>query len=139
MREIIIKGTAMPLVTVSLFQGKTPEYKKQIHDAIHESLVEHFKIKDWDYNQKTKEYTPADWTLPQGKSDKYVLIELSVFPGRTKETKKKLFIEIVNRLEAIGIPKEDVFILLTEQPMENWGIRGGLQADEVDLGYTRYV
>ena len=129
----------MPLVTISVLKGKTPEHKKQIHDAIHESLVQHFKIKDWDYNQKTREYAPADWTLPQGKTDKYVLIELCVFPGRAKETKNKLFIEIVNRLEAIGIPKEDVFILLIEQPMENWAIRGGLQADEVDLGYTRYV
>ncbi len=129
----------MPLVTVSMFRGTTAEFRKKIHDAIHESLVRHFKIKDWDYNHKTREYDAADWTLPQGKSDKYVLIEMCIFPGRTKETKKKLYSEIVDRLEAIGIPGDDIFILLIEQPMENWAIRGGLPADEVDLGYTRYV
>jgi phenylpyruvate tautomerase PptA (4-oxalocrotonate tautomerase family) len=129
----------MPLVTVSLFQGKTAEHKRMIHDAIHESLVLHFKIKDWDYNQKTREYAPDDWTVPRGRSDNYTLIELCVFPGRSKETKKNLYTEIIGRLEKIGIAKEDVSILLLEQPMENWAIRGGLPADEVDLGYNRYV
>jgi phenylpyruvate tautomerase PptA (4-oxalocrotonate tautomerase family) len=129
----------MPLITISLFKGKSAELKKKINDAIHESLVQHFKIKEWDYNQKTNEYTPEDWTIPQGRTENYVLIEICVFPGRTKETKRKLYTEIVTRLEAIGIAKGDVFIVLIEQPMENWGIRGGLPADEVDLGYNRFV
>lgn len=129
----------MPLITISLFKGKSAEHKKKINDAIHESLVQHFKIKEWDYNQKTNEYTPEDWTIPQGRTENYVLIEICVFPGRTKETKRKLYTEIVTRLEAIGIAKGDVFIVLIEQPMENWGIRGGLPADEVDLGYNRFV
>jgi phenylpyruvate tautomerase PptA (4-oxalocrotonate tautomerase family) len=129
----------MPLVTISLFKGKNPEFKKKMSDEIHEALVQCFKIKDWDYNHKIREYDAADWTVPQAKSDKYVLIEICAFPGRTKETKKKLYTEIVNRLHAMGIPKDEVFILLIEQPMENWAIRGGLPADEVDLGYSRYV
>jgi len=129
----------MPLVTISLFKGKTAEFKKKMNDEIHEALVQCFKIKDWDYNQKTREYDAADWTVPEGKSEKYVLIEICAFPGRTKETKKKLYAEIVNRLEAMGIPKDEVFILIIEQPMENWAIRGGHPADEVDLGYPRYV
>ncbi|MBN1604687.1 MAG: tautomerase family protein [Chitinispirillaceae bacterium] len=129
----------MPLITISLFRGKTAEHKKRINDAIHESLMIHFNIKNWDYNQKTNEYSREDWTIPDGRSDNYVLIEICVFPGRSKETKKNLYAEIVNRLEDTGIKKEDVFIALQEQPMENWGIRGGISADEVDLGYNRFV
>jgi phenylpyruvate tautomerase PptA (4-oxalocrotonate tautomerase family) len=129
----------MPLITISLFRGKTAEHKKKINDAIHESLMIHFNIKDWDYNQKTNEYAREEWTIPDGRTDNYVLIEISVFPGRSKEAKKNLFAEIVKRLETIGIKKEDVFIALQEQPMENWGIRGGISADEVDLGYNRFV
>jgi phenylpyruvate tautomerase PptA (4-oxalocrotonate tautomerase family) len=129
----------MPLVTISIYKGKTAEFKKKINDAIHEALVQQFKIKDWDYNQKTREYDAGDWTVPEGRSDKYTLIEMCVFPGRTKETKKKLYTDIVIRLEAIGIPKDEIFILIIEQPMENWAIRGGQPADEVDLGYSRYV
>jgi phenylpyruvate tautomerase PptA (4-oxalocrotonate tautomerase family) len=129
----------MPLVTISMFKGKNREFKKKLNDEIHESLVQCFKIKDWDYNQKTREYDLADWTVPEGKSEQYVLIEMCVFPGRTKETKKKLYTDLVNRLGNLGIPKDDIFIMLVEQPMENWAIRGGLPADEVDLGYTRYV
>jgi phenylpyruvate tautomerase PptA (4-oxalocrotonate tautomerase family) len=33
------------------------------------------------------------------------------------------------------VPAEDVSIVLHEPAMENWGIRGGKPADEVDLGY----
>lgn len=129
----------MPLITISLFKGKTAEHKKKINDAIHESLMIHFNTKDWDYNQRTNEYSPEEWTIPDGRTDNYVLIEICVFPGRSKETKKNLYAEIVNRLEAIAIMKEDVFIALQEQPMENWGIRGGIPADDVDLGYNRFV
>jgi phenylpyruvate tautomerase PptA (4-oxalocrotonate tautomerase family) len=129
----------MPLITISMFKGKSPAFKKKLNDEIHEALVQSFKIKEWDYNQKTREYDPADWTIPAGRSDQYVLIEMCVFPGRARETKKKLYGEIVNRLSAMGIPKDDVFIMLVEQPMENWAFRGGLPADEIDLGYSRNV
>jgi phenylpyruvate tautomerase PptA (4-oxalocrotonate tautomerase family) len=125
----------MPLVTISMFEGRSPELKKNINDAIHKALVDNFKIQDWDYNQKTQEYAAGDWRVPDGKSDKYIFIEMCVFPGRTRETKKKLFADIVNRLEALGIPKDHVMILIVEQPKENWGIRGGVPADEVNLGY----
>jgi phenylpyruvate tautomerase PptA (4-oxalocrotonate tautomerase family) len=125
----------MPLVTISMYEGKTPDFKKKINDAIHAALVQNFKIQDWDYNQRTQEYVKNDWRVPDGKSDKYTLIEMCVFPGRTKETKKKLYADIVTRLEAIGIPKDHIMILIIEQPMENWGIRGGVPANEVNLGY----
>jgi phenylpyruvate tautomerase PptA (4-oxalocrotonate tautomerase family) len=66
-----------------------------------------------------------------------VLIEISMFLGRTKDTKKKLYQTIVNSLEKNGlIEKEKVLITLNEQPLENWGIRGGISADEIDLGFN---
>jgi len=42
-------------------------------------------------------------------------------------------------LGALGIPPGDVFIVLQEPPMENWGIRGGRMASEVDLGFEVQV
>jgi hypothetical protein len=40
----------------------------------------------------------------------------------------------VIRFEAIGIPKQDVWIILHEVPMANSGIRGGMPASKVNLG-----
>ena len=35
----------------------------------------------------------------------------------------------------MGTPAGDVSVVLLEPPMENWGIRGGKAASDVDLGY----
>jgi hypothetical protein len=42
---------------------------------------------------------------------------------------------IIRNLGKLGVPADDVFIVLHEPSMENWGIRGGRSADEVDLGF----
>lgn len=42
---------------------------------------------------------------------------------------------IVRRLGKLGIDAADVSVVIHELVMENWGIRGGRPADEVDLGY----
>ena len=42
---------------------------------------------------------------------------------------------IVRNLAALGIPKDHVKILLREIPKENWGIRGGQAAVDIDIGF----
>ncbi|MFH1242304.1 MAG: tautomerase family protein [Pseudomonadota bacterium] len=72
---------------------------------------------------------------PPSASDYFTLVEISMFSGRTLEAKRKLYRLIVHKLGALGIPPEDVRIVLYEPPMENWGIRAGVPASEVDLGF----
>jgi phenylpyruvate tautomerase PptA (4-oxalocrotonate tautomerase family) len=129
----------MPLVNISVRQGNSIEFKNSVHRAIHSALVSAFKIPDSDYNQKITEYDKNNWKIPPGKPDTFVMIEIFVFPGRKKETKKKLYEEIVKNLENVGINRVDTLILLIEQPLENWGLRGGIPADEVDLGFDTNV
>jgi phenylpyruvate tautomerase PptA (4-oxalocrotonate tautomerase family) len=63
-----------------------------------------------------------------------------MFKGRSFEAKKALYAAIVRNLEANpGIPGGDVSIVIHEPPLENWGIRGGKPASEVDLGFNIYV
>jgi 4-oxalocrotonate tautomerase family enzyme len=65
-----------------------------------------------------------------------ILIEITLFSGRTAETKKNLFRSIVDSLHSkLAIDKDAVFIVLNEQPRENWGIRGGIPASEIGLGF----
>lgn len=39
----------------------------------------------------------------------------------------------------LGTPAKDIFIVLHEPPMENFDIRGGVAASEVDLGFELRV
>ena len=34
-----------------------------------------------------------------------------------------------------GIPDDHILILLRESPLQNWGIRGGQAACDIDLGF----
>lgn len=65
----------------------------------------------------------------------FVLVEITMFPGRSREAKRPLYRAIVQNLSALGIASQDVLIVLQESVMEDWGICGGIPADEVDLGF----
>lgn len=62
---------------------------------------------------------------------------LTLFPGRSKETKRAVIKEITGLLEErLNISPRDVFIVITEPPLDNWGIRGE-QASELGLVYKQ--
>ena len=125
----------MPLVKISVFKGRDAEEKQALHEAVHAALVDAYGIPAEDYNQRLQEYRRGDWIVPPGKSDKYVLVEIFQFAGRTPETKERLYRELVTQLEFLGTPKDEIMILILESPLHNWGIRGGQRADLVDLGF----
>lgn len=126
----------MPLVKVEIFTGKSKEYKKKLLDSIHSALVESFKIPDNDRIQRLYELDPDNFETVQGKSDKYTLIEITVFKGRSIEAKRILYSRIVKNLnESLEIAGSDVLIVINEPPLENWGIRGGKAAIDIDLGF----
>lgn len=126
----------MPLVKVEILKGKNTEYKKNIMDGIHSALVEAFKIPNYDRNQRLYELEPENFEFSNTKTEQYTLIELTVFKGRSFEAKKCLYSAIVRNLgQAPGISGEDILIVINEPPKENWGVRGGRPASEVDLGF----
>ena len=125
----------MPLVTVTMIKGKSKEFRKSILDVVHSSLVKAFKIPDHDRNQRIIEIDPDNYEFPAGKSVNYMTIEMTVFPGRSIEAKRTLYKKMVTGLKALGIPSDDILIVLKEPPLQNWGIRGGYPAHEVDIGF----
>ena len=117
----------MPLVKVNMLAGKTPDFKKTVFDCIHEGLIDAFGIADWDRFQRIKEYDKSCWEAPEGKTENFMIIELTIFPGRTREQKKCAIEKITGLLcEKLGIVATDVFIVMNEPPLENWGM-GGVQ------------
>lgn len=121
----------MPIVKVNVLKGLSSTEKKNIHDAIHLSLVSVLLIEDWDYFHRLYEFSKDDFIFPESRSDKFMIIEIHLFPGRSAEKKAKLYESICDNLEKIGIPRMDIFIQILEPPLENWGIRGGHPATEI--------
>jgi phenylpyruvate tautomerase PptA (4-oxalocrotonate tautomerase family) len=126
----------VPLVTLETRRWMSAEQKARAFDAVHAALVSAFKIPDHDRHQRIVEYAPEDFEIPPGKGERYLAVALDVFAGRSLEAKRALYQEIVERLHAaVGIPPTDVLIFLREIPLENWGVRGGRAACDVDLGF----
>jgi phenylpyruvate tautomerase PptA (4-oxalocrotonate tautomerase family) len=125
----------MPVVEIHMRSGRTEGQKKALLDAVHGSLVEALKIPESDRNQRIREYAAEDFEIPPGKADTFTLIDITMFPGRSKAAKGNLYQALIRRLGELGIDPMDVFIMLHEPPMENWGIRGGIPASDVDLGF----
>jgi len=71
-----------------------------------------------------------DFIHPEDRSDAYTVIEISMFEGRTPETKRRLLERLMEAIpEATGIPAQDVEITIFETPKANWGIRGTVASD----------
>jgi phenylpyruvate tautomerase PptA (4-oxalocrotonate tautomerase family) len=94
-----------------------------------------FKIPDHDRNQRIIEMQPENLEYPVGKTKNFITIEMTVYPGRSLQAKKALYREIVSRLQKLEIQSDDILIVLNQPPLENWGIRGGYPASEVDIGF----
>ena len=58
-----------------------------------------------------------------------------MFHGRSLEAKRSLYEGVVAALTALGVPALDIKIVLLEAPRENWRIRGGAPASDIDLGF----
>jgi phenylpyruvate tautomerase PptA (4-oxalocrotonate tautomerase family) len=126
----------MPLVKVEIFAGKSKEYKKKLLDSIHSALVESFMIPESDRMQRLYEIDKGNLEISQGRSNKFTLIELTVFKGRSIDAKRKLYKAIVRNLYgSLAIDGSDILIVINEQPLENWGLNGGQAAVDIDLGF----
>lgn len=125
-----------PLVKIEIRKGKSDEYKKALLDGVHDALVEAIKIPDYDRFQRLHELDAINFEAPETKSDNVTIIEITMFQGRSIEAKKALYSTIVNNLaKNPGINGNDITIVLIEPPLENWGVKGGKPANEVDLGF----
>ncbi len=115
----------MPLVRIEILEGKTSEYKKQLLEGVHRALVTSLGIEDWDRFQRLYELSPDNFEKSESKTDNFTMIEITMFPGRTKEQKASMFKAIVDELNIrLGIEATDVFIVINEPDNENWGLAG---------------
>ena len=127
----------MPSVLIEVRQQYSPEIETEIMEAVHSALRKAFKILPGDRNVRLLVHEPHRFQCPpdREKPEYYTHISIDCFAGRSVEAKRQLYKAIVNNLSQFGIPANHVKIMLREITAENWGIRGGFAACDVDLGF----
>jgi 4-oxalocrotonate tautomerase len=122
----------MPLVRVSLRQGKSDDHKRAIGDGVYQALRETFIVPDEDRFITISEHFESEFQFSKSymdiaRSDDLVILQITVSNTRTIEQKKALFARIVELLaQKPGLRKEDVFINLLEVAKENWSFGNGV-------------
>jgi phenylpyruvate tautomerase PptA (4-oxalocrotonate tautomerase family) len=125
----------MPVIRVEIREGWSPAEKAGLLDAIHAAAVQALKVPDEDRTQILTEHPAEAFELPPGTGDRFTLVEVTMFAGRSADAKRRLSRAVVANLAGRGGPASDVLIVLHEVPLESWGVRGGTPASDVDLGF----
>jgi phenylpyruvate tautomerase PptA (4-oxalocrotonate tautomerase family) len=125
----------MPLVKVSRRLGSSPAENQRLLDAIHQALVEAFKIPAGDRHQQLLELDAAHFAIPADRGSGFTLIEITAFPGRSVDAKRALYRGLARRCEAAGVPPRDLFVVLLEPPRESWSPRDGISSADREPGF----
>jgi phenylpyruvate tautomerase PptA (4-oxalocrotonate tautomerase family) len=109
--------------------------KALLSDAIHSCVVDALQFPRDKRAHRFFLMDASDFYFPASATSKYTIIEISMFEGRSVETKKALIRLLFERVgsECDRRPNE-IEVTITETPKHNWGFRG-MPGDEVGLSY----
>lgn len=127
----------MPSVVIEVRKQYPQEQEVALIDAVHSALVLAFKTPEHDRNVRLIVHEPHRFACPPGRKnpEACTVVTISAFTGRSVDAKRLLYRAIVDNFEPLGIPRDHVMVLIQELPRENWGIRGGQAACDLDLGF----
>jgi phenylpyruvate tautomerase PptA (4-oxalocrotonate tautomerase family) len=103
--------------------------------AVQAALLSSLKLPDYDRDVVLDVHESDKRIVPTSRSERYTRIEIMMFSGRSMDAKRLLYRTLVANLSEMGVPANEIKIVLIEVPAENWGLRGGLPASEIDLGF----
>jgi 4-oxalocrotonate tautomerase len=121
----------MPLVRVSLREGKSASYRAAIGEAIHRAMIETINVPADDRFQTFTEHPSGGLVYDKKylgieRSDDIVFIQITLNTGRTLDQKRALYRALAEKLaKEPGLRREDVLVSLVEVPKENWSFGNG--------------
>ena len=108
---------------------------QSVSDVIHSCVIEALQYPLGKRAHRFLLLDRSEFFYPEGRSEKYTIIEISMFEGRSVGAKKNLIHLLFQRFaDDLGIGPNDVEITIFETPKANWGFRG-LPGDEHVLDY----
>jgi 4-oxalocrotonate tautomerase len=120
----------MPLVRISMREGKSSQYRRAVADGVHGALIEAASVPELDRFQILTEHAPADLIydptyLGVNRSDDIVMIQITL-NARAQNVKVALYKAIAERLaKNPGVRPQDVLISLVSVQPEDWSFGDG--------------
>ena len=121
----------MPVVRISLREGKSEPYRKALADGFHQAMVEAIEIPPQDRFQVITEHSANDLIydptyLGVQPRDDIVMVQITLSAGRKPGQKRKLFQRTAEiPAKDPGLRPQDLVINLVETAWENWSFGNG--------------
>lgn len=115
----------MPTAKIYGLRESLAPVRDAFSDALHECVVDALQFPREKRLQRFFLMDREDFRFPEQFTDRYTIIEISQFEGRTPATLKNLVRQIYERVpKATGIPKEAIDVTVFETPRHAWGLNG---------------
>src|SRR5262245_5166245 len=126
------KGGPVPLVTLTIREGQSAEFKSAVLGAVHSALIAS-GVPEKDRFQRVLELSSDDFRfdpeypdLTARRTDEFILIEILLSVGRSLKVKKRVVADILASLAKYpGLNAENVMVCFKETLWENWSFGGG--------------
>ena len=106
-----------------------------VSDVVHSCVIDALQYPKDKRAHRFIQLEPTEFFYPAGRTDRYTIVEISMFDGRSVEAKKTLIRLMFERWEnLLGIMPGDLEMTIFETPKHNLGFRG-LPGDEHTLNY----
>jgi phenylpyruvate tautomerase PptA (4-oxalocrotonate tautomerase family) len=120
----------MPLVRIDVNKGRTAEDLQQLSRGIHDAILAEYGIPERDYFHILTEHPQGqifaqDAGLGFERTGGVVMIQIFTQGGRSQEAKLRLFAAVAEKLSAVGVAGEDVFIGYVENTAGDWSFGFG--------------
>jgi len=124
----------MPSTRIETRRGWIDGQRGAVIEAVQKALITGILIPENDRCIRLAEYDADAMIAPPHVGPRYMVIEISLFTGRSIEAKRRLYAALVAELSPFGLAPNDIKVILHEVPRENWGLTGK-PASEIELGF----
>lgn len=126
----------MPQVKIFGLREHLEPKRFALSHAIHSALIEAIGTPEGKRFQRFIFIEPENFIFPSDRTSSYTIMEIMMFEGRSKASKKNLIRLLYQKIAGtVDINPQDLEITIFESSRENWGIRG-ISGDELDLNYN---
>ncbi len=122
------------MIKVYGLQEQLNPIKSRLSDVIHSCMMDAFQYPADKRFQRFFPMLPEDFIYSSDRSNRYTIVELNMFVGRSVAAKKQFMRLLFDRASSLGIEPNDLEITIHELPKNDWGFRG-LPGDEHQLNY----
>jgi 4-oxalocrotonate tautomerase len=122
----------MPAVRIDVLDVWSGQELSRIGDAVQQALVTTMNVPERDRFQVISSHAASEFIFDRGyldipRSDRFVMVNVTLAAGRSPEIKQAFYADLCERLiDTVELRPEDLAVSLIENQREDWSFGHGL-------------